>query len=87
MTVSNTSTEIKWLDSSVKEYQRKDEALIKLKNISEAAKSIKSKWANIKGPQAKSKKAVKPFKGSQITINAHQSHSRAGDQSPKHSYG
>ena len=62
MTVSNTSRERKWPDSTVKEYQRKDETSIKLKSISEAAKSIRSKQVNIKGPQAKSKKAVKPFK-------------------------
>ena len=80
LTVSNTSREGKWPDSSVKEYQRKDETLIKLK-------SIRSKRVNIKSPQAKSKKAVQPFKGSQIIVNAHQSYSSAGDQSPKHSYG
>ena len=62
MTVSNMSRERKWPDSTVKEYQRKDEASIKLKSIREAAKSIRSKQVNIKGPQAKSKKEVKPFK-------------------------
>ena len=43
LTVSNTPRERKWPDSSVKEYQRKDEALIKLNNISEVTKSITSK--------------------------------------------
>ena len=65
LTVSSISRERKWPDSTVKEYQRKDKAQIKLKSISEAAKSIRSaisKQVNIKGPQAKSKKAVKPFK-------------------------
>ena len=42
MTVSSISRERKWLDSSVKEYQRKDKAQIKLKSISEATKSIRS---------------------------------------------
>ena len=90
MTVSSISRERKWHESTVKEYQRKDEAQIKLKSIIEAAKSIRlaiPKQVNIKGPQAKSKKAIKPFKGSHITVNAHQSHSRAGDQIPKHGYG
>ena len=80
LTVSNMLRERKWPDASVKEYQRKDEARIKLKSIS-------SKRVNIKSPQTKSKKAVQLFKGYQITVNTHQIHSRVGDQSPKHIYG
>ena len=64
LTVSNTPRERKWPISSVKEYHRKYESQIKLKSISEEAKSISSKQANIKSPQTKSKKAVQPFKGS-----------------------
>ena len=42
LTVSYTARERKRPDSIVKEYQRKDEALIKSKSISEVAKSISS---------------------------------------------
>ena len=52
LTVSSTSRERKWPDSTVKEYQRKDKARIKLKSISEVTKNIKSaisKQVNIKG--------------------------------------
>ena len=42
LTVSSISRERNWPESTVKEYQRKDEAQIKLKSISEAAKSIRS---------------------------------------------
>ena len=65
LTVSNASRERKWPDLSVKEYQRKDKAQIQSKSISEATKCIRPtipKRVNIKGPQAKSKKEVKPFK-------------------------
>ena len=73
LTVSSISRERKWPNSSVKEYQRKDKAQIKLKSISEATKSIRSaisKQVNIKSLHQSQRKQQRPFKAHQITINA-----------------
>ena len=76
LTVSSISRETKWLDLTVKEYQRKYKAQIKLKSISEAAKSIRSaisKQVNIKGlhpSQRSSKGHSKLIRSRLVHINA-----------------